>query len=250
MSGDLAQPGVERADVEVALAEERVDDHPNRWLRSLDDDHRHRRRRPRPTRGSSSTWAASTSPIGWSSSRKCGRPSSTADLVPRDHGRSGRSGSGGTRTARRRSATSRARMTDIGDRQLEREPGPLPRPATRPGPRPPTDLTMLCTTSSPTPRPEISVTASLVEKPGRKRNSSSSASVEPAGHRLGGEPSLDDLGPEPVRVDPPAVVGERDLEHPGAVAGLQPDQARRGPCRRPPRSSGGSIAWSSALRIR
>ena len=45
---------------------------------------------------------------------------------------------------------------------------------------PPTVLAMSCTTSSPTPRPEISVTASLVEKPGRKRNSSSSASFKRA----------------------------------------------------------------------
>ena len=42
---------------------------------------------------------------------------------------------------------------------------------------PRTRLTMSCTTSRPTPRPEMSVTVPFVEKPGRNRNSSSSASL-------------------------------------------------------------------------
>ena len=86
---------------------------------------------------------------------------------------------------------------------------------------------MLCTTSSPTPRPEISVTFSLVEKPGRNRKSSSSASLSRPAIGGGGQPLLDDLGAEPLQVDAPAVVAEDDLEHPRAVAGLQPDGPRR-----------------------
>ena len=45
--------------------------------------------------------------------------------------------------------------------------------------RPPTSFTIVCTASSPTPRPEISETDSFSVKPGRKRNSNSSASVIP-----------------------------------------------------------------------
>ena len=87
---------------------------------------------------------------------------------------------------------------------------------------------MLCTTSSPTPRPETAVTCSLVEKPGRKRKSSSSASPSRRAIAGSARPALDDLGAEPLQVDAAAVVAEDQLEHPGAVAGLQADRAGRG----------------------
>ena len=118
---------------------------------------------------------------------------------------SGRSGSAGRRTARRRSRTSRARMTDIviGSWRMNRVPLPG-RLLTRTDP--PTACTMLCTTSSPTPRPEISVTAPW----SRSRGGRGSRAARP---RSAGRPSrrvarplLDDLGAEPLEVDPPAVV--------------------------------------------
>ena len=117
--------------------------------------------------------------------------------------------------------------------------------------RPPTDRTMSWTTSSPTPRPEISVT----EPPwSRTRGGRGTRAARP---RSGGRPSRAEASPlrttlsrKPGRVDPPAVVAHGDLEHPRAVAGLQADDARSPPCRRPPARSGGSMAWSRALRIR
>ena len=86
---------------------------------------------------------------------------------------------------------------------------------------------MLWTTSSPTPRPEISVTFSLVEKPGRNRKSSSSASLSRPAIGAVVEPLLHDLGSKPLQVDAPAVVAQHDLQHPRAMAGFQPDGARR-----------------------
>ena len=51
--------------------------------------------------------------------------------------------------------------------------------------------------------------------------------AQPAGHWRGGEPFFHNLGSKPLKVDPPSVVAEHDLEHPRAVAGFQPDRARR-----------------------
>ena len=47
------------------------------------------------------------------------------------------------------------------------------------------------------------------------------------GHLLGDESARDGLGPQLLDVDPAAVIGERDVEHAGAVAGLEPDRADR-----------------------
>ena len=47
-----------------------------------------------------------------------------------------------------------------------------------------TDLIMLCTISSPTPRPDNSVTESRIEKPGRNRNSSNSKTSLARGRTL------------------------------------------------------------------
>ena len=71
------------------------------------------------------------------------------------------------------------------------------------------------------------MTCSLVEKPGRKRKSSSSASPSRRAIAAVGQPALDDLGAEALEVDAAAVVGQDQLEHPGAVAGLQADGAGR-----------------------
>ena len=124
---------------------------------------------------------------------------------------------------------------------------PLPgRLAIRTEPR--TDCTMLWTTSRPTPRPEISVTCSLVEKPGRKRNSSSSASpsrwataalVSPRSTTLVRRRSRSMPRPSSLRViwSIPARWW--------ASSGWPPERACRAR-----RSSGDSIPWSIALRIR
>ena len=42
------------------------------------------------------------------------------------------------------------------------------------------------------------------------------------------EATFHGTGAEPLDIDPPSVIGDQDLEHPGAVAGLEDDRAGRG----------------------
>ena len=48
------------------------------------------------------------------------------------------------------------------------------------------------------------------------------------GHGTTNQPSLDDLGPDALRIDTPPVVPERDLKHARAVAGVEADLAGAG----------------------
>ena len=84
---------------------------------------------------------------------------------------------------------------------------------------PPSCCIMLWTTSSPTPRPESSVTSLVVEKEGRKRNSSSSASLMPETNSSLASFPLQDLLLEPVQIDAPSVVLDLDAQGAGLVAG-------------------------------
>ena len=62
-----------------------------------------------------------------------------------------------------------------------------------------------------------------------------------ADHVGRGQAAVDDLPAEPLEVDAAAVVGDRDLQHPGPVAGLQPDRAGVAACPRACAVSGGSM---------
>ena len=115
--------------------------------------------------------------------------------------------------------------TVIGNWRMNRVPLPG-RLATRTEPR--TACTMLCTTSRPTPRPETAVTCSLVEKPGRNRKSSSSASPSRRAIAAVVSPRSTTLARSRSRLDATAVVAQDDLEHPRAMASLQADGAHRG----------------------
>ena len=99
----------------------------------------------------------------------------------------------------------------------------------------------------PTPRPEMSVTVSAVEKPGRKISLSICSSVE---HRVGvDQAALDGPGPHALAVDAAAVVGDLDDD---VAADVGRRRARTVPCAGLPfalRSSGDSMPWSTALRI-
>ena len=48
------------------------------------------------------------------------------------------------------------------------------------------------------------------------------------GHVPWDEVAFHGTGAEPLDIDPPTVIGDQDLEHPGAVAGLEDDRAGRG----------------------
>ena len=99
---------------------------------------------------------------------------------------------------------------------------------TRPAPHP-TSLIIVWTTSSPTPRPEISVTVSFIVKPGRKRNSSSSASLNFSA-TSGKSPGqfLNEGAPHDFGIDPVPIVGHLDQEHARAMTRLQPDRPSSG----------------------
>ena len=252
----LAQPRVERPDDEVLLAAERVHDQPVVPVASLSSttgsSSSSRRRRP----ARSSSCAATTSPTFCPSTVTNWRCSSdrTSAAV---RAAAGRCGCAGRRTARRRSSTSTARMHRERDRQLQVERRALAGPVVM-RTDPPTLRPMSCTTSSPTPRPEILGHPGAVEKPGRKRNSSSSALVMPAGHLGACQPALDDLAAEPSRSMPPPSSDTVTWQHPGAVAGLQADRAglglagrgsrcRASRCRDPPRCGSGASSGASSL---
>ena len=117
-------------------------------------------------------------------------------------------------------------MTDTVIGKLEDEPRSLAGwLLTRTEPR--TACTMLCTTSRPTPRPETSVTCSLVEKPGRNRKSSSSASLSRAAIAAVVSPRSTTLARSRSRSMPRPSSPRDDLEHPRTVASLQPDCPHR-----------------------
>ena len=90
---------------------------------------------------------------------------------------------------------------------------------------PPTLRMVSCTTSSPTPRPENSVTTLAVVKPGRNRNSSSSASLILRTTSALFRPRSTIFRRSLSRSTPPPSSRDRDLQHAGPVAGLQPDRA-------------------------
>ena len=105
------------------------------------------------------------------------------------------------------------------DRQLEREPRPrahLRRDSDEPADRPDHRLHHV----EPDATPGDLGHRLLRREAGEEEEFEELGLGHRRGHRRGGEPPLDDLGPEPLRVDPPAVVGQGDLEHPRAVPGL------------------------------
>ena len=93
---------------------------------------------------------------------------------------------------------------------------------------PPTLRMVSWTTSSPTPRPENSVTTLAVLNPGRNRNSSSSASCILRTTSVRVQAAVDDLPAQLLQIDAAAVVGDGDLQHPGPVAGFQSNRAGGG----------------------
>ena len=114
--------------------------------------------------------------------------------------------------------------TVIGSWRMNRVPLPG-RLAIRTEPR--TACTMLCTTSSPTPAAGDGRDLLLGREAREEEEVEQLGLAQPAGHRGVGQPALDDLGAQALEVDAAAVVGQDQLEHPGAVAGLQADGAGR-----------------------
>ena len=90
---------------------------------------------------------------------------------------------------------------------------------------PPTDLAISCTASSPTPRPEMSVTSFAVEKPGRNRKSNSSASENFAAISGGANPLVITGCAQCFDVDAAAVVGHGQHEDSCTMSGFQTDGA-------------------------
>ena len=92
---------------------------------------------------------------------------------------------------------------------------------------PPTDLAISCTASSPTPRPEISVTASAVENPGQEQKFQQLGFGKTGGH-LGRRQSLGDHDrSQRFDVHSAAVVRHRQHEKAGAMARFQTNRAGR-----------------------
>ena len=113
-----------------------------------------------------------------------------------------------------------------GDRQLEDEPRPLAGPAGDPD-RAPHRMHHVLHDVEPDAAAGDLGDLLLGREAGQEEEVEQLGLAEPTGHRGGGQPALDDLGAEPLEVDAAAVVGEDDLEHPRAVAGLQADGRHR-----------------------
>ena len=130
--GRLAEPRVERPDLEVALAEERVDDHPEPVAPVAHHDHRHRVLRPARL-GEAQDLDRVDQPDELVVEQEVGPPLEPADLVAGDPDDPvdpvQREGVGLAGDPDQEGPDHRHR-----DRQLEREPRPLARPWRRPGP--------------------------------------------------------------------------------------------------------------------
>ncbi len=83
---------------------------------------------------------------------------------------------------------------------------------------PPASCTIDCTTFRPTPRPETALTDSRVLKPGRKRNSSNSASESPAAVSRETSPRVTTRSRSSSELDAASVVLHRDHQPPVLMA--------------------------------
>ncbi len=113
---------------------------------------------------------------------------------------------------------------------------------------PPRSSTAVFTTSSPTPRPDVSVTCEAVENSGV--NSTDSSVVPLASESARQQTALDRLGPQRVLVDAGAVVGDLDDDVTAGGARGQPDGRLCLLAGEHPNGSGVSQPWSTALMIR
>ena len=113
---------------------------------------------------------------------------------------------------------------------------------------PEVDVTIWCTTSRPTPRPEISVTCLAVLKPGRKRKSNSSRSLSRLARSAGCIPRSTTLRRMDSASMPRPSSTTRTISWPAWCRASTTIRACSGlPCWR--RTSGVSRPWSQALRM-
>ncbi len=113
-----------------------------------------------------------------------------------------------------------------GDRKLEDEPGSLAELAADPDGSPNRLDHALHHVEANAPARDLGHLL-LGREAGQEQKIEQLGLAQSADDRGGRQPLLDDLGAQPVQVDSPAVVAEDDLEHPRAVASLQPDCPRR-----------------------
>ena len=111
-----------------------------------------------------------------------------------------------------------------GDRQLEHEPGSLARPAGDPDQAADCAHHVVNHVEPDAPAGDLGHVF-LGREPRQEQEIKQLCLAEPGGHRRGGQPTLDDLGPQPFQVDASTVVTQNDLEHPRSMAGLEADRA-------------------------
>ena len=95
-----------------------------------------------------------------------------------------------------------------GDRQLEHEPRSLAGPAGDPD-RAPHRLHHALNHVEPDAAAGDLGDLFLGREPGQEQEVEQLGLAEPGGHRRGGQPTLDDLGPQPLQVDAAAIVAQR-----------------------------------------
>ena len=93
---------------------------------------------------------------------------------------------------------------------------------------PPSSRTVARTASMPTPRPEMSLVTSAVEKPGWNSSSAARPGVDGVDRVGGDQPALGGLAGDLGGVDPGAVVAHRDDHVAAGVAGGDLERAGRG----------------------